>query len=119
VLVFSSFTPELARRLGNKRFHTFSRYEQKELKEFFDNPVAHFRDVIHGLSRAETAALASCLHSGNALPDPVPETAIGDAVLQTYGVNVRDVRDSLEGLEGSFVRRVRNASSSIRDDSVS
>lgn len=106
---FNSFSPELARRLGNKRFHKFTNYDWKTLSEFFEKPVEHFRDVIHGLSNAETAALAACLHSGNALPDPVSATSISDAVLQTFNVSISEVRGSLERLEGSFVKRVRSA----------
>ncbi len=106
-----SFSPELARRLGSKRFHRALRYEPNELQAFFDRPVQHFRDVIHGLSNSEMAALSACLHSGNALADPVADGAVADAVLRTYGVSIHAVRDSLEALEGSLVKRVRQATS--------
>jgi Restriction endonuclease len=106
-----SFSPELARRLGSKRFHRALRYEPSELRAFFDRPVQHFRDVIHGLSSSEMAALSACLHSGNALADPVTDGAVGDAVLRTYGVSIHAVRDSLDALEGSLVKRVRQATS--------
>jgi hypothetical protein len=106
-----SFSPELARRLGRRRFHQGLRYDPKELQAFFDSPVQHFRDVIHGLSSSEMAALSACLYSGNALADPVAEGAVGDAVLRAYGVSVHAVRDSLEALEGSLVKRVRQATS--------
>ncbi len=104
-----SFTPELARRLGSRRFHTTLRYEWKDLFAFFDQPVHHFRDVIHGLSGSETAALAVCLLSGNAVPDPVPDNALAEVVLKTYGVNMPQVREAFELLEGSLVKRVRQA----------
>lgn len=106
-----SFSPELARRLGSSRFHRSLRYEDKTLRAFFDAPVQHFRDVIHGLSNGEMAALSACLHSGNALADPVADGAIADAVLQTHGVSASAVRDALEALEGSLVKRVRQATS--------
>jgi hypothetical protein len=106
-----SFSPELARRLGNKRFHRALRYEPNELRAFFDRPVQHFRDVIHGLSNSEMAALSACLHSGNSLADPVADGAVADAVLRTYGVSIHSVRDSLEALEGSLVKRVRQGTS--------
>jgi len=108
-----SFSPELARRLGNKRFHRALRYGANELQAFFDRPVQHFRDVIHGLSNSEMAALSACLHSGNALADPVADGAVADAVLLTYGVSIHAVRDSLEALEGSLVKRVRQATSQM------
>lgn len=106
-----SFSPELARRLGNKRFHRALQYAPHELRAFFDRPVQHFRDVIHGLSKSEMAALSACLHSGNALADPVADGAVADAVLQAYDVSIHAVRDSLESLEGSLVKRVRQATS--------
>ncbi|HEV7668750.1 MAG TPA: hypothetical protein VGS22_09515 [Thermoanaerobaculia bacterium] len=102
-----SFSPELARRLGSRRFHEGLVYESKALRDFFDRPVQHFRDVIHGLARAETAALAVCLLSGNAVPDPIPDDALADAVLATYAVSMPQVRDAMEILEGSLVKRVR------------
>jgi|LSQX01.3.fsa_nt_gb hypothetical protein len=107
----ASFSPELARRLGSKRFHQSLRYQSNELRAFFDKPVQHFRDVIHGLSDNEAAALAACLYSGNALVDPVVDGAVDDIVLQTYGVSIHSVRDSLEALEGSLVKRVRQTTS--------
>ncbi len=106
-----SFSPELARRLGSKRFHHVLRYQPDELRDFFDKPVQHFRDVIHGLSSSEMAALSACLHSGNALADPVADGAVADAVLRTYCVSIQSVRDSLEALEGSLVKRVRQSTS--------
>lgn len=108
-----SFSPELARRLGKKRFHQALRYEPSELQAFFDRPVEHFRYVIHGLSDSEMAALSACLHSGNALADPVADGAVADAVLRAYGVSTHAVRDSLEALEGSFVKRVRQGTSQV------
>ena len=104
-----SFSPELARRLGSCRFHRALTYELNALRGFFDRPVQHFRDVIHGLSGAETAALAVCLLSDNAVPDPVPDDALAETVLKTYAVSMPQVREALEMLEGSLVKRVRQA----------
>lgn len=104
-----AFSPELARRLGNRRFHQGLKHDWNHLKAFFEKPVQHFRDVIHGLSGSETAALAVCLLSNNAVSDPVPDDALAEAVLRTYGVSMQQVREAFELLEGSFVKRVRNA----------
>jgi hypothetical protein len=81
-----SFSPELARRLGSKRFNTMHMPSEQELRSFFNNPVQHFRDIIHGLSGTETAALAVCLLSNNSVSDPVPDDALAEAVLRSYGV---------------------------------
>jgi hypothetical protein len=102
-----SFSPELARRLGSRRFHRGLTYDFHSLRAFFDRPILHFRDVIHGLSGPETAALAVCVLSGNAVPDPVPDDALAEAVLRTYAVSMPQVREALEMLEGSLVKRVR------------
>lgn len=104
-----SFSPELARRFGSARFHRGLSYDLNALRRFFNHPVQHFRDVIHGLSGSETAALAVCLLSGNAVPDPVPDDALTDAVLKTYDVSMPKVREAFEMLEGSLVKRVRQS----------
>jgi hypothetical protein len=104
---FSSFSPELARRLGSKRFNTMFMLSEDRLRSFFDRPVEHFRDIIHGLSKTETAALAVCLLSNNAVPDPVPDDALAEAVLRSYGVSMQEVREAFETLEGSLVKRIR------------
>jgi hypothetical protein len=102
-----AFSPELARRLGSARFHVGLKYTPDDLRAFFENPVQHFRDLIRGLSESEMAALAVCLLSGNDVPDPVPDDALSDTVLKTYSVSMREVREALEQLDGSFVKRVR------------
>jgi hypothetical protein len=106
-----AFSPELARRLGNARFHKNITYDGIKLAQFFEQPVEHLRDVIHGLSGSETAALAVCLLSGNRVPDPVPDDALAEAVLSTYGVSMPQVRQAFESLNGSLLKRVRVASS--------
>jgi Novel STAND NTPase 3/Restriction endonuclease len=104
----ASFSPELARRLGNRRFnHGFA--DAWSLHAFFEKPVQHFRDMVHGLSGSETAALAVCLLSNNSVADPIPDDALAKAVLETYGVSMQQVRESFEVLEGSLVKRVRSA----------
>lgn len=102
------FSPELARRLGSQRFHSGLEYNEISLLRFFLRPVQHLRDIIHGLSGSEMAALAVCLLSNNSVPDPVPDDALADAVLMTYGVPMHQVREAFELLEGSLVRRVRS-----------
>lgn len=104
-----SFSPELARRLGSARFHSGLSYGFNELCRFFNHPVQHFRDVIHGLSGSETAALAVCLLNGNAVPDPVPDDALTEAVLKTYDVSMPKIREAFEMLEGNLVKRVRQS----------
>jgi hypothetical protein len=109
----SSFTPELARRLGSQRFHRGLTYRPNELQGFFEYPVQHFRDVIHGLAGSETAALAVCLLSSNSVPDPVPDDALAEAVLRTYSVSMQQVREAFELLEGSLIKRTRSATSQV------
>ncbi|MBN1628914.1 MAG: hypothetical protein JW990_04060 [Thermoleophilia bacterium] len=107
----SSFSPELARRLGNERITAGLRAEWEDLRRFFDYPVRHFSDVIHGLSGSETGALAVCLLSNNSVPDPVPDDAVAQAVCSTYGISVQQIGEALELLEGSLVKRVRHETS--------
>lgn len=110
---FQSFSPELARRLGSRRFTDSVGYQERELREFFDHPVEHFRDVLHGLSKAETAALALCLMANNAVADPVQHDAVAGPVLQNYGVSLPELSAAFDTLEGSLVKRVRNETAQI------
>lgn len=105
-----AFSPELARRLGSQRFTANLRHDWPSLRGFFERPVSHFADVIHGLSGAETAALTVCLMNDNKLPDPVADTPITRTVCTTYGVGLNEVAEALENLEGSLVKRVRQSS---------
>lgn len=107
----NSFSPELARRLGNKKFNTMVIPSERWLRDFFDHPVRHFRDIIHGLSPAETAALTACLFNNNSVPDPVPNDALATAVLDAYGVTLQEVRNAFEILEGSLLKRTRDGTS--------
>lgn len=102
------FTPELARRLGTARFHQGLLIHAWSLMKFFEEPVAHFKEVIQGLAPSEKAALAVCLFNNNAVADPIPESAVAPNVLQTFGVTVQQVRLSFEALEGSLVKRTRD-----------
>lgn len=103
-----SFSPELARRLGNRKFNGMLNPTERHLEAFFDHPVRHFRDIIHGLSAKEMAALSVCVLSNNSVPDPLPDDALAEAVLKSYGVSMQDVRDAFEMLDGSLVKRVRS-----------
>lgn len=104
---FPSFSPELARRLGSERFTKQLGHREGDLREFFDRPVEHLRDVLHGLSNPETAALALCLMANNAVPDPVQEDQLVGPVLRSYGVSLPELLVAFDTLEGSLVKRSR------------
>lgn len=56
-----------------------------------------------------------CLLGSNHVPDPVPDAFIPEEITSTYSVTKGEVRDALERLNGSFVRRGRsNNAQSIR-----
>ena len=110
---FQSFTPELARRLGSNRFTKKVGYGERELREFFDHPVEHLGDVLCGLSKPETAALALCLMANNAVPDPVQDDQLVRPVLQSYGVSLPEVSEAFDTLEGSLVKRVRKGTAQV------
>jgi len=113
VAQFPSFTPELARRLGTRRFTDGVECRRQSLREFFDRPVEHFRDMLHGLSDSETAALTLCLMANNAAPDPVQEDQLVRPILQSYGINLSDLSRALEALDGSLIKRVRKQTAQI------
>ena len=108
-----TFSPELARRLGSARFHRGLSYDLKSLRDFFDRPLAYLRELLHGLSESESAALVVCLLNGNAVPDPVPDEAISSVVLDSFDASRQKIRDAFEMLEGSLVKRSRHSARQI------
>ncbi|MEZ4459395.1 MAG: restriction endonuclease [bacterium] len=102
----SSFTPELARRLGTLRFHHAleASYSEKAILHFIEEPLHFFEEVIHDLSKPQQASIALLLLSGNALSSPVE--GIPASVERAYGVTISDVREALRTLEGSLTRLV-------------
>jgi hypothetical protein len=102
-----SFSPELARRLGSKRFSNELPATKDALKAFFDNPINHFRDVLHGLADGETTALTVCLFNSNKVPDPVSTSSVPNSILTERGLTLHQIRKSFEQLEGSLLKKVR------------
>lgn len=103
----SALTPEIARRLGTRRFHRKLEYSQAGLAQFVSHPVEHFAEMVHGLSNEETAALAVCVLYGNAAPAPLPSDAVSTIVCNNFGVNRAAVASAFETLDGSLVKQVR------------
>jgi hypothetical protein len=98
----NSFTPEIARRFGDERFHGNLKYERHSLIDFVEKPIHFFTEVIHDLGNTEQAVIAYLLLSNNSLTDPVQ--FVPPAVSIAYGVKVDDVRRALERLKGSLTK---------------
>lgn len=98
----NSFTPELARRLGTKRFHANLDYNELSIVNFVEKPVDFFLDVIHDLGQAERAAVAYILLSNNSLPDPILD--VPPQIAASYSVDLSDIRRALEILRGSLTK---------------
>ncbi|MED4229511.1 hypothetical protein [Neobacillus cucumis] len=98
------FTPEIARRLGNKTFHNNLVVNQPSLEEFFSNPVLFFTEVIKTLDDNKKATLILILLHGNQLPSPVLEDHIPNYFKKYFDVTLPIIKNSLEIMRNSLVK---------------
>lgn len=104
----STFTPELARRLGTNRFFPGVGAYPTRVDEFFDTPVGFLKEVVGELAALDQGAMYLILLNGNRPVDPVTEAALSPVLRSTFSVEVASVRRSLRRLEGSLVRLERS-----------
>ncbi|MDH2363467.1 restriction endonuclease [Priestia megaterium] len=100
----SNFSPELARRLGNKIFHNNLDVNTHSLNSFFTNPVYFFEEVIKSLEESKKAALILILLHGNQLPSPVKKEHIPDYFENSFDITLPKVKNALEVMKNSLVK---------------
>ena len=99
-----NFSPELARRLGNKVFHNNLKISEESLNNFFTNPVYFFEEVIKSLDESKKAALILILLHGNQLPSPVKEEHIPECFKEFFDVTLPHIKSALENMKNSLVK---------------
>lgn len=104
VVGLDSFTPELARRLGNKTFHNNMKINRQSIINFFEKPSNFFKGVISNLDETKQAALVLILLHGNALRSPVRQHYLLDCFKDSYNVSLAQIKAALEFMEGSLVK---------------
>ncbi|MBO1000751.1 restriction endonuclease [Bacillus sp. SD075] len=100
----NNFSPELARRLGNKIFHNNININQQSLSDFFANPVSLFEEVIKSLDESKKAALILILLQGNQLHSPVKEEHIPEYFKSSFDATLPKIKSALEIMKNSLVK---------------
>jgi hypothetical protein len=95
--------PEVARRLGDRRFTGKLRLELEHILKFVEEPKEILLDTIRGLDVAARTALGVIFMSGGRVEYPLDRVSdpLNDAI-RTLGSNVPEVEIALGNVRGSF-----------------
>ncbi|WP_125782597.1 hypothetical protein [Pseudoalteromonas rubra] len=96
------FTPEIARRLGDKFFTKDLIIRQSTLVNFVENPVEFLIDVISTLDKKNISALAAIFMRAGALPSPIKLAESELNALNLLGGKLDGVISALKFLKGSL-----------------
>jgi hypothetical protein len=108
----SGFSPEIARRLGNRAFTKKLFFiNRSELQDFVANPMQLLMDVIQTLDVSSRAAIALVFMRGGQLTSPVALTPDETEALTLLGGSQSEVRNALNSLDGSLLIQVKSAGS--------
>ncbi|MEI2396135.1 hypothetical protein [Paenibacillus phytohabitans] len=105
----SSFTPEMARRLGSTFFSSSLKISKEGVQHFFEHPTSYFEDVISTLNTREKAALVLILLHNNLLPSPVADDSFLACIMSAYPVKLSEIRHALDYMHGDLVKHVRQS----------
>ena len=104
------FLPEIARRFASPKFTKDLSLTQKNIKDFFVNPVEWLEGTLSNFAPAEKAALALVFIAGGRLPVPIPEDEKTLNTIATMQSNIGAVKASLNTLNNALIRRIRDDS---------
>ncbi|TMO07817.1 hypothetical protein CWB60_07155 [Pseudoalteromonas sp. S327] len=96
------FTPEIARRLGDKFFTKDLRVSKSTLVNFVESPVEFLIDVLSTLDKQNISALAAIFMRAGALASPIELAESELNALKLLGGTLDGVITSLKFLEGSL-----------------
>ncbi|WP_213290536.1 hypothetical protein [Bradyrhizobium sp. sGM-13] len=111
VSAHSGFSPEIARRLGNRAFTRKLSIDRSELQDFVANPMQLLMDVIQTLDVSSRAAIALVFMRGGQLTSPVALMPDEAEALALLGGSQSEVRNALNSLDGSLLIQVKSAGS--------
>lgn len=100
----ADFSPELARRLGNRMFHDSLGIDKTSLHNFFSSPSKFFENIISVLEPSKKAALILILLHGNKLLSPIKGSYLPSYFLDSFDVNVPTIKDTLQNMRNSLVK---------------
>ncbi|CAJ3632254.1 Uncharacterised protein [Burkholderia pseudomallei] len=106
VAAHARFSPEIARRLGNREFTKRLVVGASGLDEFVARPMDLLKEVIQTLDASTRSALALVFMRGGALSSPVTLELEEEAAVSLMGGSIAEVRNSLTALNGSLLVQV-------------
>lgn len=107
VATHPSFSPEIARRLGNPAFTQRLHISKWGLEDFVAHPMQLLQEIIRTLDMNSRSAIALVFMRGGALPSPVTLTLEESKAIILLGGAEEAVRNSLVALDGSLLIQVR------------
>jgi len=105
----AGFSPEIARRLGNRTFTKKLLINAPELKDFVANPMQLLIEVIQTLDVPSRAAIALVFMRGGQLASPVALAPDEAETLTLLGGSQSEVRNALNSLDGSLLIQAKSA----------
>ncbi|BCC75194.1 hypothetical protein bcgnr5416_15760 [Bacillus cereus] len=102
--IHSNFTPELARRLGDQMFHQNLDISHNGIRRFMNKPIEFFKDTIYPLDKLHKATLVLILLHNNQLKSPIKRECLLENFVDSYGLELHEIKKSLEYMRGSLVK---------------
>jgi len=97
------FSPEIARRLGNPMFTKKLAVNKGALDNFVEHPLELLCEIIRTIDAGSRSALALVFIRGGVLASPVKMTKDEEHAVALLGGSTFDVRNALNGLNGSLL----------------
>lgn len=107
VVDHQSFTPEIARRLGNREFTKHLILNPVSLADFVERPMELLKEVIQTLDRSSRASIALVFMRNGSLQSPVAMTKEEQDAVKSMGGEPGAVKEALNAMNESLVIRSR------------
>lgn len=95
--------PEIARRLGDKRFTSGFQMTSENLEKFITEPMDHLKDTISELNDAQKSALTLVFLRRSKLSADIQEKELWTLVADKFGVSQVEIGDAFNQLNGTFL----------------
>jgi len=106
VAAHARFSPEIARRLGNRLFTKRLLMLEQSIGQFIEHPLEFLCDIIRNLDAHSRAALALVFMRAGALASPIDLSSEEKHALELMGGTLSGVREALNAMDGSLVLQV-------------
>lgn len=103
----SHFSPEIARRLGNREFTRTLRLKEASLLHFVEHPKAFLTDVLRTLDSHHLAALGIVFMRHGSVELPLTLSRKEQEVIETLSASPAGVRDAFRALQGSLIHTIQ------------